>query len=313
MTQLGSEAPAFCVTAQPEPIYQPKYKLSLLLFALTFFSTLFVGAQLAISYKTNAPIENEVELLRYLSGNPAALTMGFPFAFTVLGFLMAHEMGHYFACRYYGIRSTLPYFIPFPNLIGTLGAFIKIRSPFQNRKALFDVGIAGPIAGFIVAVPALMISLPHSKVVAVNPESMQLVLGEPLIFQLIAKSFHVTPPPGMDIILHPVAFAAWVGFFATALNLLPSGQLDGGHIVYSLFGGHHRIVSKAFVFVMIPVGMIFWTWWILWAVIPLVLGLNHPPTMDNSLPLGLGRKIISVIGLVIFVLSFSLTPIKIIH
>ena len=99
MTQLGSEAPAFCVTAQPEPIYQPKYKLSLLLFALTFFSTLFVGAQLAISYKTNAPIENEVELLRYLSGNPAALTMGFPFAFTVLGFLMAHEMGHYFACR----------------------------------------------------------------------------------------------------------------------------------------------------------------------------------------------------------------------
>ena len=313
MSQVDSQAPAISITTALDPTYRPKYKLSLILFALTFLSTLFVGAQLAISYKINAPIESEADLLRYLSGNPAALGLGLPFAFTVLGFLMAHEMGHYLACRYYGIRSTLPYFIPFPNLIGTLGAFIKIRSPFQNRRALFDVGIAGPIAGFIVAVPALMISLPHSKVVPVKPESLQLVLGEPLIFQLVAKLFHLSPPQGMDIILHPVAFAAWVGFFATALNLLPSGQLDGGHIIYSLFGAYHRIVSRAFVFVMIPVGMIFWTWWILWAVIPLVLGLNHPPTMDNSMPLGRGRKIISVVGLAIFLLSFSLTPIKIIH
>ncbi|MFN8009723.1 MAG: site-2 protease family protein, partial [Terriglobia bacterium] len=280
-----------------EPEYRPKYKLSLILFVLTILSTLSVGAQYTYYYVNNAPPEEMLSTLELLRRQPLILLSGLPFTLTLLGFLMAHEMGHYLACRYYGIHSTLPYFIPFPNLIGTMGAFIRIRSPFENRKALFDVGIAGPIAGFVVAFPALLMSLPFSKVTPMRPGLSYFLFGESLMFKFVAKLFGLHFQPGMDINYHPVAFAALVGFFATALNLLPVGQLDGGHIIYALFGRWHRYVSRAFVFGVIPLLMFFWTAWVVWAVIPLALGINHPPTLEDDQPLGTGRKIVAVLGL----------------
>ena len=295
-----------------EPVNRPKYKLSLLLFILTVFSTLWVGAEYTYYYRINGPGEGLTSSLGLLMKQPSMLLSGFPFTLTLLGFLMAHEMGHFLACQYYGIRSTLPYFIPFPNLIGTLGAFIRIRSPFENRKALFDVGIAGPIAGFVIAVPALIMSLPFSKVTPMKPGFSYFLFGESLMFKFVARIFGLHFPAGMDINYHPVAFAALVGFFATALNLLPVGQLDGGHIVYALFGRRHRLISKVFVFGAIPLLMFFWTAWLMWAVIPLLLGINHPPTLDDEAPLGTRRKVVAVLGLIIFLLSFSPTPIRLV-
>jgi membrane-associated protease RseP (regulator of RpoE activity) len=295
-----------------EPAYRPKYKLSLLLFVITVISTLSVGAEYNYYYKINGPSDEAIGALGHLIKQPSMLLSGFPFVLTLLGFLMAHEMGHFLACQYYGIRSTLPYFIPFPNLIGTLGAFIRIRSPFENRKALFDVGIAGPIAGFVVAVPALIMSLPFSKVTPMKPGFSYFLFGESLMFKFVAWIFGLHFPAGMDINYHPVAFAALVGLFATALNLLPVGQLDGGHLIYALFGRRHRLISKVFVFGVIPLLMFFWTAWLMWAVIPLILGINHPPTMDDEAPLGTKRKVVAVLGLIIFLLSFSPTPIRLI-
>jgi membrane-associated protease RseP (regulator of RpoE activity) len=295
-----------------EPKYRPKYKLSLLLFVITVISTLLVGAEYNYYYRINGPSDEVISSLGRLMKQPSMLLGGFPFTLTLLGFLMAHEMGHYLACQYYGIRATLPYFIPFPNLIGTLGAFIRIRSPFENRKALFDVGIAGPIAGFVVAVPALIMSLPFSKVTPMKPGFSYFLFGESLMFKFVARIFGLHFQAGMDINYHPVAFAALVGFFATALNLLPVGQLDGGHIVYAMFGRRHHLISRLFVFGAIPVLMFFWTAWLMWAVIPLILGINHPPTLDDEAPLGTTRKAVAVLGLIIFLLSFSPTPIRLI-
>ncbi len=149
-----------------------------------------------------------------------------------MAILLAHEMGHYLTCRYYGISASLPYFIPAPTIVGTMGAFIRIRSPIHHRAALLDVGIAGPIAGFVLAIPALLIALTQSRFVVPDPAG-GFGLGEPLIFKLLEFLMGKVPPPGMDLDLHPIGLAAWFGFFATALNLLPVGQLDGGHIAYA--------------------------------------------------------------------------------
>jgi membrane-associated protease RseP (regulator of RpoE activity) len=295
-------------TPPTPPVDPPKYKLSLVLFVLTFLSALLVGTQLALSFRLAEGLEFFVALL----GHPFVLLHGLAFSLALLGILLAHELGHYLACRYYGISATLPYFIPFPNLIGTIGAFIRIRSPFPQRRALFDVGIAGPLAGFLVALPTLWLSLPHSKFIEVNPEEMGISFGEPLIFKLAAWFYHIQPPAGHDLFIHPVAFAAWVGCFATALNLLPMGQLDGGHIVYALFGKYHRQISLGFAFGVIPALMFFfWSPWIVWALIPLLLGLHHPPTLEDGIPLDSRRKWIALAGLLVFILCFIPAPIVI--
>ncbi len=306
------ESPPFYAYIPPAPqvFYRPRYKLSLLLFLLTLLSTLLVGTEMEISYRANAPIADPVGFFKTLLIHPSSLLEGLPFALTLLGILMAHEMGHYLACRYYRIQATLPYFIPFPNLIGTMGAFIRIRSPFQNRKSLFDVGIAGPLAGFALAVPALFFSLPLSKLTPMRPGLTYFLFGESPLFKLVALAHHLEFPAGMDINYHPVAMAALVGLFATAINLLPVGQLDGGHLIYSVFGRHHRLVSRLFVFGVVPCLMFFWIWWALWALIPLLLGIRHPPTMNDELSLDRPRKQLAVVALLVFLLSFSITPIR---
>jgi membrane-associated protease RseP (regulator of RpoE activity) len=309
-----SVSPPSFYTVRPlaAPVYRPKYKLNLFLFLATFLSTLIIGTELGLSFRINGPTAEGMDYIKAFMAHPGVLFIGFPFAFTIMGILLAHELGHYFACRYYGIAVTLPYFLPFPNYLGTMGAFIRIHAPFQNRRALFDVGIAGPLAGFLFAVPALLISLPYSRVVPVSLEQMSISLGEPLIFKLAAWMFHVQAPLGKDIYLHPVAFAAWGGLLVTALNLLPMGQLDGGHIIYALFGRYHRQVSRFFVFVVIPIMMYFWwVYWVVWAIIPLALGINHPSTLNDDRPLDPWRKAIAVVGLIVFILSFMPAPLKI--
>ena len=200
--------------------------LAICLFLLTLVSTLAVGAQFAASYAQgqSPDIGEFFTIYSTMLVHPAILLTGIPYAFTLLGILLAHELGHYFACRYYGISASYPYFIPAPTLIGTLGAFIRIRSPIYNRKALFDVGLAGPVVGFLFAIPALAVAIANSRVVPFADLQSPTVFGNPLALRLLLALLR----PGIsaaDLLLHPVGRAAWAGLFATALNLLPGGQL----------------------------------------------------------------------------------------
>lgn len=283
--------------------------LHVLLFALTALTTLVVGAQLAFNYSHNQPafdLEHNLNPFSVVWGHPELLLTGFPFSLTLLGILLAHEMGHYLTCRYYGIAASYPYFIPAPTIIGTMGAFIRIRQPIVSRRALFDIGISGPLVGFLVAVPVLVFGVAVSRVVPVMHYAGTVTFGNPLLIQLLEKLFH----PGItdqNIYLHPVARAAWVGLFATALNLLPIGQLDGGHILYALIGEKHRSLSRFFVLSLLPLGYLFWYGWVMWATLLFFLGMRHPVIFDPQ-PLDRGRRWLGLLALLVFILCFTPSP-----
>lgn len=249
---------------------------------------------------------------------------GFVYSFTVISILGAHEMGHYIACRWYGVRATLPYFIPVPlPPVGTFGAFIKIKSPIPSRRALFDIGIAGPLAGFVFAIPAAFIAH-YFAAPARSPEITEgaISVHSPLLFQFFERIFHLpafgfglpTPPSGE---LNPIMWAAWIGVFMTALNLLPVGQLDGGHVTYAVFGrrGHRAVALASYISVIalalfsVRNGM--WNWVVYAALLTLVVRIGHPPVVDEDEPLGLARVLVAIIGLLVFVLSFLPFPITI--
>jgi membrane-associated protease RseP (regulator of RpoE activity) len=238
---------------------------------------------------------------------------GFWYSGTILAILGCHEMGHYLACRYYGVDASLPYFLPAPILTGTLGAFIRIREPIRTKRVLFDVGVAGPIAGFVVAVPALFLGLALSRVAALPPTFTGYSLGEPLLFKGAAWMIWGSQPDGYSINLHPMAFAAWFGLLATALNLFPIGQLDGGHISYSVLGRRSTWVTLAAVG-----GALVLTWfsssWFVWtALVVLMLflfGPRHPRTLDEDLPLDGGRMAVAIFALAMFVVCFTPAPIE---
>lgn len=284
--------------------------IAIVLFFITLISTLAVGAQFAIAYAAGQVpslddfFSSYVKFLR----EPQMLVAGIPFAATLMGILLAHELGHFFMCRRYSILATYPYFIPAPTLIGTFGAFIRIRSPIINRTALFDVGISGPIAGFVLAIPAMAIAILHSKIVpGVNAASAPVMFGVPLLQRMLVAMLR----PGVssaNLLLHPIARAAWVGLFATSLNLLPGGQLDGGHILYSFASESHRRVTIGVALALVPLAF-FWLGWILWSVLLLAIGFRHPPLMDRWEPLDATRRIYAVIGLAMFVLCFMPVPI----
>ena len=287
---------------------RPPYWLHILLLVLTLISTTAVGARMVENFRLDRPafslddFPGVWETLRH----PARLPAGLPFSLTLMTILLAHELGHYLACRRYGVNASLPYFIPGPPLIGTFGAFIRIRSPIYSRRTLFDIGIAGPLAGFLFLLPALAIGLTYSKVLPGIAERGDFVFGVPNLVWLLEKAIF----PGVDqadIYLHPVARAAWVGIFATALNLLPIGQLDGGHIVYAMAGERHKWVSRILAAALIPMGFLYPAWW-LWAVALLILGLRHFPIFDTT-ELDAGRKRLGWLALGIFVLCFMAAPI----
>lgn len=287
---------------------------ALTLFVLTVLSTLAVGAEFAASYARNQePFTSDQNLFAAMVRpllHPHLLVLGIPFSFTLLGILLAHELGHFFACRFYGIDASYPYFIPAPTLFGTFGAFIAIRSPITTRRALFDVGFSGPIVGFLLAAPAMAYGIAASKVVPHVQSTALFVFGAPLLMQIFTRLFH----PGVDaasLLMHPVARAAWVGLFATALNLLPVWQLDGGHIVYSVAGAHHRRISIAASLALTAFGLYYWHGWVFWGLLLLVLSLRygHPRLMDPLERLGVSRRLWAVAALAMFILCFTPWPV----
>ena len=292
------------------------FVLSLVLFVLTLISTLAVGREFSVSYAQNrAPftgVENYLVPTWHVLTHPRLLLGGIPFAFTLIGILLAHELGHYFACRYYRIDASYPYFLPAPTLIGTFGAFIRIRSPILNRRALFDVGFSGPLVGFVIAVPVLIAGIAMSKVAPNAQAGAPIIFGNPPLMKLLLMIFH----PGVNtrnILLNPIALAAWVGLFATALNLLPMGQLDGGHIVYSVASHNHRRISLAFGIALLVMGFVFWSGWLIFGVLLLFLGFRHPPLLDPWTPLDAKRRTWAIVALIIFLLCFTPLPLSVQH
>ena len=269
---------------------------------LTFVSTLFWGALHWISFYY--PNLKEAELINlFLSGE--FLLMGLPFSFSIMLILLSHEMGHYLMAKKYGVDATLPYFIPAPNIIGTFGAVIKIRGVIPSRKALFDVGAAGPITGFIVSIPFLLYGLSHSRVLAKIPQG-GLSLGEPLLFKLLYK-FYFPSVPSDNILIHPIGFAAWVGLFVTSLNLIPISQLDGGHISYAVLGKDSNKLSFAVFVFLIYLGIFKWWVWLIWAGFAAFIGVYHP-AFEYEDGLDLVRILIAIFVLIVFFLTFIPQP-----
>ena len=233
---------------------------------------------------------------------------------SIMGILFCHEMGHYVTARRYGIRATLPYFIPMPlPPFGTLGAVIRMEHVVPNRKALFDVGVAGPLAGLVVALPITIYGLAHSPIVPLNGMAEgTLQLGDSLLFKFLSYLVVGPVPKGYDVVLHPAAYAGWVGLLVTALNLLPVGQLDGGHVVYAMLGGQKSRLVFYLALVGFAVILVFFYWgWVLMVIFIVLFALKHPPPMDDWTPIGKKRVILGIVVMVIFFLSFTPVPFKI--
>jgi len=275
----------------------------------TIFTTLLAGAQLQSDFINNQPMfafSHGVLPLGWIWQQPSRLLLGVPFSATLMLILFSHEMGHFVACRRYGVQATLPYFIPVPWPIGTLGAFIRILSPFPTREALFDIGIAGPIAGFLVAVPALVAGLALSKIDPLLVGASELHLEYPAIFHLVRLGEQIHWPMNA-IYLHPVAVAAWIGMLATSLNLLPGGQLDGGHIFYAVWPRAHRHVTRILTVALLAMGLWLWAGWLVWFGMLLVFGGYHPSVPEYP-GLSRERKWLAVFALVMFALTFMPAP-----
>ena len=250
-----------------------------------------------------------------LSEGPLVPWRGLWYSVTILAILGAHEFGHYYACRYYRVDASLPYFLPAPLITGTLGAVISIRQQIPTKRMLFDIGVAGPIAGFAVAVPALFLGLGLSRVLLLPEDVGGLIsLGEPPLFRLAAWMVWSTAPEGYSLILHPVGLAAWFGLLVTALNLFPIGQLDGGHISYATLGARSTAVSIAAVAAVILLAVYSSRSWIAWAGLTVFMlirfGPRHPRTLDHHIPLDRTRLLVAVGAVVIFILCFTAAPIE---
>jgi hypothetical protein len=321
-------APSTVEYYRPMPMPAPRaprqrYWLHVLLLLATCFTTLVTGARMQYNFQHNRPalsLSDEPiggESVPYfpaawVHSHPARLLGGVPFMATLMLFFLAHEMGHYLYCRRYGVYATLPFFIPMPTPIGTMGAVILIRSRIRSRTALFDIGIAGPIAGFVVALAVLVVSLGWSKPMHNGLGAEEYELGYPLIFQLVHRLLGSMGPlqgpatlPLDRTLLHPTAIAAWVGMLATSLNLLPGGQLDGGHIVFSMAPHAHKFVSRLTILILLPMGYYLWTGWFVWAILLQLSSLRHPQVAEWPRVSG-GRTRLAVFALLM--LALTLTP-----
>jgi len=297
-----------------------RYWLHALLLLATCFTTLVMGARMQYNFNHGAPaLSIGDDSLPYFPAewivtHPTRLLGGLPFMATLMLFFMAHEMGHYFYCRHYGVHATLPFFIPMPTLIGTMGAVILIRSRIRSRTALFDIGIAGPIAGFVVALVVLAASLAWSKPLHGGTSAAEYGLGYPLIFhamhRLMASANLLRGAAALPlnrVLLHPMAIAAWVGMFATSLNLLPGGQLDGGHIIFSIAPKAHKIISRLTILILLPMAYYLWIGWFLWAILLQLSSLRHPQVAEFPRVSG-KRKLLAAFALLMLVLTLTPAP-----
>lgn len=285
---MSEPAPFWVYPGEPPPPPPPKFQhtlgLPILLFVLTALST-------------------------------AVFTFAGPwYAFGILLILGAHEFGHYFACRWHNVDCTLPFFIPAPflELTGTLGAVIRIREAFPSRRALFDIGVAGPLAGFVTLLPFLVVGIYLSEVDVMTPDNTLFWFGEPLLFQGLARLIHGPQLEGTAIFIHPLGFAAWFGMLATALNLLPFGQLDGGHLAYAVFGPRARYISIATLGLVVTLAVVSYSWIVMAVMLSAMayfMGFRHPAPIDDWTPLNRGRIVIALIALAILIGCFTPEPI----
>ena len=295
---------------QPTPKFRDRVWLHVLLLTLTAASTTLVGAGHYASFLVDFSGARGLPM-----PFAALLVRGLWYSATILAILGCHELGHYFACRYYDVDASLPFFIPVPFLLtGTMGAFIRIREPIPSKRMLFDIGIAGPIAGFVVAVPALFIGLSMSHVVRLPADASNLLeLGEPMLFKFASWLLWGSQPDGYSLNMHPMAFAAWFGMLATALNLFPIGQLDGGHVSYAVLGPRSTYVTIVMIGVVISLAY-FSSSWIVWTILLLAMlvmfGPKHPRVFDEDVPLDRTRVLLALIGVAIFVVCFTPAPIR---
>ena len=304
------EAPP--VEYEPHRKFQHRYVWHVVLFLLTILTTTFVGWGFDAGFRNPGmgALPAEFFSVRWFLA-------GLNYSVPLLMILGAHEFGHYWYCRKHDVDASLPYFLPAPPIpvfTGTLGAVIRIKEAFPSTRALFDIGVSGPIAGFVVLVPFLYWGIGHSTVVTLTDRTGVIFFGEPLLLKAIAWWHFGTLPSGTDITLHPVGFAAWFGMLATALNLLPFGQLDGGHIAHAVFGPRARFVSIATLLVTLSLTFASWSWLsmaIMMLVMAFFLGVRHPRVIDDGVPLDAGRRLIALAALVIFVISFTPVPIEI--
>ncbi len=274
-----------------------KPTLNIILFLLTVISTLTIGA-----------LQQNPDLIKDIGLLFSKIYLGVPFSFTLMFILLSHELGHYFLAKKHQVDATLPYFIPFPHpLVGTLGAFIRIRSPIPSEKALLDIGVAGPFMGMIVALPLTALGLHLSYFVPLTNQPGAILIGDSLLFKLLALVFKGIPPNGYDLVLHPIAYAGWLGFFVTALNLIPIGQLDGGHISYAMFGRKQRMVAKLALLALIILGVKWPGWWT-WGILVVILGINHPAPMNEVASLDKRRKLVGILAFILLIITFIPVP-----
>ena len=271
-----------------------KYALNIVLFTATLLSTIFVGAYNA----GGDPFKNLSDIF-----------LGIPFSLSIMAILTCHELGHYFVSRKAGMITSLPYFIPAPfHFFGTFGAVIRMKSIVPSRRTLLRVGVAGPIAGFVVALPLVAIGLALSEIGPV-PEGLEYyTLGDSLLFSLLAKLLHPEIPSGYDLFLHPVALAGWIGFLVTSINLIPVGQLDGGHISYSLLLKKRKYTYIPILAILIGLCLL-WKGWIVWIVLAFFLARRDPNVQDCITPLTIKEKLLAVIALIILIATFIPIPI----
>jgi membrane-associated protease RseP (regulator of RpoE activity) len=304
--------PSFTVLPVPRKRFQHVWWKHILLFALTLLTTTLVGEFRYLAFLSDFG-RTQLQITE-----PSALLHGLWYSLTIIGILGAHEMGHYLACRRYQVDATLPYFLPLylgpvGLQIGTLGAVIRIKEPFPTRKILFDVGIAGPIAGFVVLVPALFLGMYLSNVTVSPPPETLTYIGKPLLFRFARWLVFGPIPDGSIVNLHPMVFAAWFGMLATALNLLPFGQLDGGHITYATLGRLSTpisLVTVASALVMTYISRSWLLMTVLMVAMLLAFGPRHPPVLNEYEPLGRGRRRLALFALAMLILCFTPVPIE---
>ena len=306
--------------AKPLPPPHGRLWVQLLLLALTFITTTIAGSFHYYSFMQDLASADlppvATPSLGAMFSDPIFYAHGLWYSLTILAILGCHEMGHYLMCLRYDVIATRPFFLPVPPIpfmTGTLGAFIRIQSRIPTKIALFDIGIAGPIAGFVVAVPLLFAGLAMSRIDRLPQDASSLIeLGEPMMFKLAAFLVWGHVGSGSSINMHPMAFAAWFGLLATALNLFPISQLDGGHIAYSVFGRRSTFVSLAMIGIAIGltfVSLSWLVWTVLTVVMMFVVGPHHPPTLDDDTPLDRTRLLLAAVALLMLIVCFTPAPI----
>jgi Zn-dependent protease len=297
--------------AARRPPKPDNYALHAALFLITWLSTTIVGMRYADNFNHGLfPLSSDADIFPYdwVIHHWRLLPLGLPFSCTLIGILLVHEFGHYFACRYYGIRATLPYMLPAPSLSGTAGAVIRLKSRIKSRAALLAIGAFGPISGFAVAIVSATLGLLHSRPVATEPAHL-VSFSKPLLIRLLMRAIEHTNGLNLHgpLLWHPVFVASWIGILITSLNLIPAGQLDGGHILYSLSPKTHKVVTYAMLSVLVYLGIRHWLGWLIWAGLLMLPGMRHPQVPnDNELPRSLW--ILPPLCLLLFILCATPEP-----